>query len=201
MNIIAATGNKHKKIELSAIFTGHTILTPDEIGILDFDPEEVEESFLGNSLGKAQALRDLISGREDLGEFAVLADDSGLCVRALGGGPGIFSARYGSDVFGRMLESPERNGYLLEQMAGMTDRKASFVCCMSLILDEYRIYTVQEQLDGEIIGEEVGTGGFGYDPVFYLPAYGKTVAELPPELKNAISHRGKAGKLLAALLP
>ncbi len=200
MKILVATGNAHKKIELSQIFNSHEILTPEDIGIVGFDFEETESTFLGNSLGKAQALWELIQDRTDASDYAVLADDSGLAVAALDGAPGIYSARYGSDVFGRMLESPERNSYLLKNMEGLTDRRAFFVCCMSLILDEYRVYTIQEQFDGQIIEEEIGTGGFGYDPIFYLPEYRKTVAQLPADLKNRISHRGKAGLKLATLL-
>jgi XTP/dITP diphosphohydrolase len=85
-------------------------------------------------------------------------------------------------------------------MKDITDRQAFFVCCMTLIIDDYRIYTVQETMEGTIIDEETGTGGFGYDPVFYLPALGKTVAQLSSDEKNNISHRGKAGSGIEGLL-
>lgn len=199
MNILAATGNEHKKIELSEILKDHRVAVPQELG-LSFDFEETEATFLGNSLGKAEALWAQVreAGLDDT--WTVLADDSGLVVPSLGGEPGIYSARYGSDVFGRMLESPERNAYLLDKMQGITDRRAFFVCCMSLIMHDYRIYTVQETMEGTIIDKELGSGGFGYDPVFYLPEYQQTVAQIPSEVKNSISHRGKAGSRIAALL-
>ncbi len=202
MKIILATGNMHKKQELSSIFSSHILFLPDDLGI-GFDFEETENTFLGNSLGKARALYTALKDTvplEESKDYAVLADDSGLVIPALGGAPGIYSARYGSDVFGRMLESHERNEYLLQQMKDITDRQAFFVCCMTLIIDDYRIYTVQETMEGTIIDEETGTGGFGYDPVFYLPALGKTVAQLSSDEKNNISHRGKAGSGIEGLL-
>ncbi|MCF7933488.1 MAG: non-canonical purine NTP pyrophosphatase [Spirochaetia bacterium] len=199
MNILLATGNAHKKSELAAIFSGHSIAIPEDLG-LPFDVEEHGMTFLDNSMLKAQALWDLLKERSIPGSWAVIADDSGLVVPALGGAPGIYSARYGSDVYGRMLESPERNRYLLEQLGGITDRRAFFVCCMSLIKDDYVHYTVQETIEGTIIDKEIGSGGFGYDPVFYIESYGMTAAQLDPELKNSISHRGKAGKQIAKLL-
>lgn len=202
MKILLATGNMHKKQELSSILSSHTLFLPDDLGI-GFDFEETENTFLGNSLGKARALYEALQDTASLEgpkDYAVVADDSGLVIPALDGAPGIYSARYGSDVFGRMLESHERNEYLLRQMKGITDRQAFFVCCMTMIIDDYRIYTVQETMEGTIIDEETGTGGFGYDPVFYLPDLGKTVAQLSADEKNSISHRGKAGAGVERLL-
>jgi XTP/dITP diphosphohydrolase len=129
----------------------------------------------------------------------VIADDSGLCVDALGGKPGIYSARYGS-VRGRKLEDKARNALLLREMANNPNRKAHFVCAMVLLYSEDRFAAVEETLEGELISEERGTGGFGYDPILFLPEYGKTVAELSEDEKNRLSHRAKAARGIAALL-
>lgn len=186
-----ASGNRHKLFELKEILEGHTLLLPEDIGI-DFDFEETGNSYLENSYGKAFALFDQIN-------CPVLADDSGLNVTALNGGPGIYSARFGSQG-GVLLEAPERNLYLLDQLEGMSDLSAEFICCMTLVLDKNRFFMVQESFKGEITKKSTGANGFGYDPVFFLPEYGKTVAELPEEEKNRISHRGKAGYRIAKLL-
>jgi XTP/dITP diphosphohydrolase len=192
---VLATNNKHKKQELQKIMTGINIITPDEIGI-DFDCDETGTTFLENSMLKAQTLYEL-AGRP------VIADDSGLCVEGLDGAPGIFSARYGSPAGGPDLESSERNIFLLNKMAslkGPEERKATFVCCMSAIIDKYRIYTVQETIAGFIAEKPYGAGGFGYDPVLYLPEQLKTVAELTDNEKNKISHRARAALRLGLLL-
>jgi XTP/dITP diphosphohydrolase len=133
-------------------------------------------------------------------EYPVLADDSGLSIPALNGEPGIFSARYGSEETGRNLEAGERNAYLLEKMKGVKNRQGFFVCAMVLYLSPYRFFIAQETMDGIITESPRGEGGFGYDPVFFLPEYGQTVAELPWELKNQISHRGKAGARIRSIL-
>lgn len=192
MTLVLATGNPHKKEEIRDILPKNEILIPADLGI-DFDFEETGSSFLENSLGKALALFKLI-------QKPVLADDSGLCVDALKGAPGIYSARFGAPPGGPDLESPERNALLLKTMTGLANRTAFFVCAMVLVLDEYRIFTVQETIQGEILTQPLGTGGFGYDPLFYIPALGKTMAELSAEEKNSLSHRGRAGKRMAALL-
>jgi XTP/dITP diphosphohydrolase len=193
MKIVLATGNAHKKKELSQIISSHQLLLPEDLGI-SFYHEETAETFSGNSMGKAQTLF-AACGKP------VMADDSGLIVPALNGGePGIYSARYGSDESGHNLSDTERNHYLLHKMRAITDRSAFFVCCMTLIIDEYRVFTVQETFKGEIISRMEGTGGFGYDPIFYIPEIGKTAAQLSESEKNRISHRGKAGIRMASLL-
>lgn len=191
MEIILASGNRHKLFELKEILTDHTLLLPEDIGI-SFDFEETGTSFLENSQGKAFALFNKINR-------PVLADDSGLIVEALNGEPGIYSARYGS-VNGIELEAPARNIYLLDKLQGESNLSAEFICCMSLILDKNRFFVAQESFKGEITRESTGINGFGYDPIFFLPEYGKTVAELPEKEKNKISHRGKAGYRIAKLL-
>ena len=192
MEVVLATGNAHKAKELEEILAPHRVLTPADLG-LDFDCEETGVTYLENALLKARTLADLT-------DKPVIADDSGLSLPALGGAPGIYSARYGSEEAGRMLEAPERNDFLLKNLQGIEDRSAFFVCSMVLILSEYRVYSVQETLDGEITGDQSGTGGFGYDPVFYLPERKMTVADLSEEEKNRISHRGKAGAKIKLIL-
>lgn len=185
MEIVLATGNLHKKEELSEILSGHSILLPSDLNC-SFDCVENGKTYLDNALIKAHALYKVVNR-------PVIADDSGISVPALGGAPGVYSARYGSKEGEEPLESPERNAFLLNNMKDITDRKAFFVCSMVLMLDEYRIYTVQETFSGVIAMKPSGIEGFGYDPLFYLEKYGKTVAQLPSDEKNLISHRGKAG--------
>ena len=191
MEIVLATGNLHKKEELSEILQGHTILLPSDLNS-SFDCVENGKTYLDNALIKAGALYKVV-------KRPVIADDSGISVPALGGAPGVYSARYGS-LNGKELDSSERNAFLLKNMEGIDKRMAFFVCSMVLMLDEYRVYTVQETFSGEIAHEPFGGGGFGYDPLFYLEEYGKTVAQLPADLKNTISHRGKAGASIKSIM-
>jgi XTP/dITP diphosphohydrolase len=184
-----ATGNPHKREELAAVLEGHEIRIPPEGS---FDPEETGASFLENALIKARALYRQVRS-------PVIADDSGLCVDALGGRPGIFSARYGSAS--RPLDAGERNALLLGELESHSRRSARFVCAMVLLLAEDRFFVAQETLEGEIVRESRGSGGFGYDPLLYLPDRGCTVAELPQGEKNRISHRGKAARILREVLP
>jgi XTP/dITP diphosphohydrolase len=219
MIIWFASGNAHKKEELEAIlnsnYTGRPaaekviVKIPSEAGIL-FDPDETGCSFLENALLKARALYRIIaeSRREEkaagteagvktiTGGIKIIADDSGLCVDALGGRPGIYSARYGCEK-GKRIDATGRNALLLRELGDNPNRKARFVCAMVLLSSPERFYAVQETLEGVLIREQRGTGGFGYDPIFLLPEKNLTVAELPPEKKNTISHRGKAGKAIA----
>ncbi len=191
MTIWIATANQHKKKELADILLPHLIRTPDEAGI-NFDPEETGATFLDNALIKARELYALVLA-------PVIADDSGLCVDALQGRPGVLSARYGSEN-GKKLDASDRNALLLKEIGDSENRSAHFVCAMVLYFSPTRFYVVQETMDGELIHGERGMGGFGYDPILYLPARGKTVAELSDAEKNLISHRGKAGKAIRELL-
>jgi XTP/dITP diphosphohydrolase len=191
MTIWFATGNAHKRAELAAILPGHTIRTPADEGI-SFDPEETGATFAENALLKARELRRMVS------TAPVIADDSGICVDTLGGRPGIYSSRYGSEGK-RKLESADRNALLLAELGDNPLRSARFVCAMVLLFSDDRFFLVQETLEGEIIREERGKGGFGFDPILYLPTSGCTVAELPEEEKNRISHRGKAGRAIGTL--
>lgn len=192
MTIVIASGNRHKAEEFSRIFSDHRIVLPADRGIM-FDPEETATTFYGNALIKARTLFEL------MGE-PVIADDSGICVDALNGEPGVYSARYGA-TNGIELSAEDRNKLLLSRMKGIPDRTARFVCNMVLYYGPDRFVSVQETLEGSIVSESgSGSGGFGYDPVLYLPEYGKTVAELSDDQKDLVSHRGKAARKLQIFL-
>ncbi|MDR1985711.1 MAG: RdgB/HAM1 family non-canonical purine NTP pyrophosphatase [Treponema sp.] len=192
MTLWFATGNTHKQAELAAILSGHHIKIPAQGGLVDFSPPETGNAFLDNALIKAQALYQAVKA-------PVIADDSGLCVDALEGRPGIYSSRYGAKP-GEPLSSSARNALILQELGDRPQRSARFVCAMVLLLSPDRFFAVQETLEGEILREEQGSRGFGYDPIFYIPGLGCTLAGLTPEEKNRISHRGKAGRRMAALL-
>jgi len=194
MDIWFATNNSHKKKELEAIL-GRKLKIPVEEGI-SFDPEETGRDFFDNAMIKARALYNLLEKKD-----AVIADDSGLCVDALGGRPGVYSARYGCEN-GKKLTSLEQNLLLLNELGDASNRNARFVCAMVLLLDNSRFFAAQETLEGSIVkkSEMKGDGGFGYDPIFLVQRFNRTLAELSSDEKNLISHRGKAGNILADLL-
>ncbi|MDR0410507.1 MAG: RdgB/HAM1 family non-canonical purine NTP pyrophosphatase [Treponema sp.] len=183
-----ATGNEHKRRELAEIFAihdaAHVVNIPSDVGI-NFAPEETGSTFLENALIKARTLFAIV-------KEPVVADDSGLCVEALDGRPGVLSARYGNTV-GKNLVDAEKNRLVLKELGNNPNRKAHFVCAMVLFLGDDRFFAVQETLEGEITCEKRGQGGFGYDPIFLIPELGCTVAELSPTKKNHLSHRAKAG--------
>lgn len=195
MEIVLATGNQHKKDEYEQILKPHSILLPKDIGI-NYHAEETGKTYLENAIIKAQSL--FSSG----GGLPVIADDSGLSVPILDGAPGIYSARYGQEESGRKLNDTERNTLLLENMLSFKgeERRAFFVCCIVLMIDEYRVFTAQETFPGYIAEGPSGSNGFGYDPIFYLPEYHRCVAELDSDRKNTISHRGRASQKIKALL-
>ena len=188
--LTVATHNPHKLREFRRLFPDFRLLSPDQFDI-DFSFEENGSTYLENAMGKALHLYRLVGN-------PVLADDSGLEVVGLGGQPGIYSSRYGS-AEGKLSDF-ERNAYLLNRAATISDRACFFVCCMVAVFEEKRFFVVQETFHGVLAAEPFGSGGFGYDPVVYLPEKKKTVAELSDEEKDAISHRGKAARHLAALL-
>jgi XTP/dITP diphosphohydrolase len=186
-----ATGNEHKRRELAEILAPrYAVNIPSDAGIV-FAPEETGSTFLENALIKARALFDIV-------KEPVVADDSGLCVDALNGGPGVLSARYGN-VEGKKLVDSERNRLVLRELGGSTNRKARFVCAMVIFLEQDRFFIAQETLEGEIFSEERGQGGFGYDPILFIPGLGRTVAELASTEKNRLSHRAKAGAAIGRL--
>lgn len=170
------------------------ILLPQEAG-LSFSCEENGTTFIENAMIKARALAEA-AGKGVL----ILSDDSGLCVNALGGGPGIHTARFGMKG-GRELESGERNRLLLETLRDVKDRRASFVCALALIIAPHRSLVVEESAKGSIAMAPFGRGGFGYDPIFLVDeAGGRHMAALSDEEKDRYSHRGKACRLLGTFL-
>ena len=175
----------------------HRILLPQEKGVA-FSCEEDGATFIENSMIKAMALYKATDGG-----IPVIADDSGLCVGALDGGPGIHTARYGMVPGGAELSSEERNALLLKNMASYTnekERKAHFVCALTLIISPWRQFVFQEEVDGHIAFSPYGKGGFGYDPVFVIDSLGQSMAAVSDDMKDRYSHRGRACRHLAALL-
>lgn len=191
MKLVLASRNRHKIAELETLLSvyveGVEILSLDEVGIVG-EIEEDGTTFEENAFIKARAAA--ASG------YIGLGDDSGLSVRALGGAPGIYSARYA----GEHGNTEENNALLLRNMKGVADRYAEFVCVIACVLPNGEEFCVRGVAKGEILGDDRGTGGFGYDPLFLDPIRGKTFAEMRAEEKNAISHRGRAVALLAAEL-
>ncbi len=187
--IVLATRNEGKVREFQKLL-GSFI---DRVLYLkDFEdiPEIVEdgETFRENALKKARVVTEY-TGR------AVIADDSGLEVDALGGSPGVYSARYA----GEGATDRENIDKLLGEMSGVENRKANFVCYLALVLPGGEEHVVSGKCFGEITKAPRGEGGFGYDPVFFVPSKNRTMAELSPEVKNSISHRANAMRALAEL--
>lgn len=189
--LLLASNNGHKHAEFARLFPGVRIVLPREIG-LAFDHPEDGDTFFANAFGKAAALH-------ALARRPVIADDSGLCVEALDGAPGLHSARYGSEG-GAKLAAPDRNALLLARLAGVADRRAHFVCCLVLVLDRDRFLAAQETVHGLIAPAPRGARGFGYDPLFLLPDRGLTIAELPDAEKDLVSHRGRAARRIAVMM-
>lgn len=190
--LIFATGNEHKMIEIREILgeLPVEILSMKEVGI-EADIVENGNTFEENALIKAKEVCKLA------GEM-VLADDSGLEIDYLNGEPGIYSARYmGEDTSYRI-----KNQNLIDRLAGVPDEKrtARFVCAIAAAFPDGRSFVVRGTIEGMIGYEERGENGFGYDPIFYLPERGVSTAELPPEEKNSISHRGNALRKMKELL-
>lgn len=182
--IIFATGNPGKVKEVQAILadTGFEVRSLKEAGI-GIDVEENGATYEENALIKARAAARFT-------DAIVMADDSGLEIDYLNREPGVYSARYlGEDTSYRI-----KNRTLMDRLEGVEDEKrtARFVCAIAAVLPDGRELVTRGTVEGRIAHEERGSGGFGYDPIFYVPEYGKCTAELAPEQKNKISHRGKA---------
>lgn len=186
MKIVLASNNAKKLGELQALFAplGVELVTQGSLGISE--AEEPFESFVENALTKARhAAR--ASG------LPALADDSGLAVEALGGAPGVLSARYAT-LFGRPKSDAENNAVLLEKMADLDDRRARFVCALVAVrsAEDPEPLIAMGRWQGEILRAAQGEGGFGYDPLMFIPALGASVAQLSAAQKNALSHRALA---------
>lgn len=192
MQLVLASNNAKKLVELQALFAplGITLVTQGSLGI-----PEAEEPFLTfaeNALAKARHAARL-SG------LPALADDSGLSVDALGGAPGVRSARYALDAGGEKGDAAN-NERLLRELAGVTDRRARFVCALVAVrgADDPEPLIAMGRWSGEILAAPSGAGGFGYDPLMHIPALGQTVASLPAAVKNQHSHRALAAAQLIA---
>ena len=185
MKVVLASKNKHKLVEISQILAKLDIelVLQSELGV-DIDVEETGTTFEENSFQKAEAVMKATG-------LPALADDSGIAVDALNGEPGVYSARYGFDDslddWGRLL-------LLLKNTEHVPDglRQAQFVCVITLVMPDGRTVQARGEVHGELLRHPAGSGGFGYDPIFFYPPYGKTLAEVSAEEKNRVSHRAKA---------
>ena len=187
--LLLATHNAHKVEEFRAILASLTAGDQESYRVLSFrdvpdipDVEETGSTFSENALLKAEAGAKL--------GYVTVADDSGLAVDALGGAPGIFSARYA----GGHGDDDANNKKLLSEMDGAADRQAHYVCAIACVFPDGRRFTVEGTCEGEILTSPRGKGGFGYDPLFFVPDAGMTFAEMPADEKNARSHRTAALK-------
>ena len=177
MKIVLGTGNPSKVFEINKITNDPNIEFVSPEG--EFNPEETGSTFEENSYIKAKAAY-------DLNHRMSLADDSGLCIEALNGAPGLYSARYA----GTQKAKIER---VLKELEGKENRKAKFVCCMTLLDENGEVIHVSKgECHGEIMTKPSGSNGFGYDPIFRPDGYDVTIAQMSEDEKNAISHRGNA---------
>ncbi len=189
MKVVLASKNPHKLVEISRITEhfGFELVLQSELGV-DIDVEETGTTFEENSLLKAKAVMEATG-------LPAIADDSGIAVDALNGQPGIYSARYGFDDslddWGRLL-------LLLKNTEHVPDgqRQAQFVCVITFMTPDGQVIQARGEAHGQLLREAAGQGGFGYDPIFYYPPFGKTFAEIPAEEKNKVSHRAIALNIL-----
>ena len=182
MKFVLATHNPGKLKEMADILSGLgvEVVSPADVGVT-VDVEETGATFAENAMLKAKAICTAAN-------LPAIADDSGLCVDALNGGPGVYSARYG----GEGLDDRGRCILLLQNMRGQTTRAAHFACAIACVFPNGDALTAEGRCDGAIAFAPLGTEGFGYDPVFLVPGMGKTFGQLTGEEKSTISHRGRA---------
>lgn len=197
--IIFATGNKNKMIEIRMILAdlGCKILSQKEAGI-QADVVEDGQTFEENALIKATTIADIARKMPEYKNAVVLADDSGLEIDALNKEPGIYSARY----MGEDTSYDIKNQALIDRLDGVPDEKrtARFVCAIAAALPDGSTEVVRGTMEGRIGYEITGENGFGYDPIFYLPQFGCSSAELEPEKKNELSHRGEGLRKMRKVL-
>lgn len=192
MKLVIATGNQDKVKEINEILSGtdFTAISMKEAGV---NPDIIEDgdTFEENALIKAKAVHDLLGGY-------VMADDSGLCIDYLDGAPGVYSARF----CGENSSYEEKFKRINEMLDGAKDeeRTAKFVCAIAVVRPDGTNFVVRGEICGLLLKEPVGENGFGYDPIFYVPEFGMTTAQMPLEQKNSISHRGQALKKMVAKL-
>lgn len=194
MRLVLASNNAKKLVELQTLFAplGLELVTQGSLGISE--AEEPHLTFVENALEKSRHAA-------AQAKSAAIADDSGLCVDALGGSPGVLSARYAT-LFGRPKDDDENNRVLLEQMDDKDDRRARFVSALVAVrsAEDPEPLIAFGRWDGVVLWEPRGEGGFGYDPLLFIPALGKSVAELDAATKNAHSHRAIASRQMLALM-
>jgi XTP/dITP diphosphohydrolase len=193
--LVLASNNAKKLAELSALLTplGVTLVPQGELGVPE--AEEPHVTFVENALAKARHASRLTG-------LPALADDSGLCVDALGGDPGVYSARYA----GEPKSDARNNARLLDELRHLSQpgqRRAHFVCTLVLVrhADDPQPIIAEGEWHGEILAEPRGDAGFGYDPLFFVPEFGQAAAELDADTKNRVSHRGRAMQKLIERLP
>ena len=189
--VLIATGNPGKLAEFRRLLRGIETVSPAERGLQDLRVAETGATFHDNALLKARAYA-------EASRCVSLADDSGLEVDALGGGPGVTSARYG----GEGLDDEDRCRLLLRALAGVppAERGARFRCCLVAAAPDGRLAAAEGVCEGRILEAPAGGGGFGYDPVFFSLEAGRGMAELSPGEKGAVSHRGRALRAIRPLL-
>ena len=181
--LVLASGNKGKIAEIGEMLPEFSVIGYKDAG-LDFEIEETGATFYENALIKAKAVSEALG-------LPALADDSGLCVNALSGAPGIFSARFAGDG------NDEHNiDKLLKELDGVKDRSAKFVCSLVLYYPDGKIISAEGETTGEILFERAGKNGFGYDPIFYSEDLKKSLGEASSKEKNSVSHRSRALKNL-----
>lgn len=188
MKVVLASKNPHKLVEISQITEkfGMELVLESQLGV-DIDVEETGSTFEENSFLKAEAVMNATG-------LPALADDSGICVDALGGEPGIYSARYGFDD---SLDDFGRLQLLLKNTENVPDgqRQAQFVCVITFVTPDGKAIQARGEVHGELLRAPFGEGGFGYDPIFYYPPFGKSLAQVSPAEKNSVSHRANALKV------
>ena len=193
MKVVLASHNPHKLVEIREILQplGIDVVLESELGVA-VEVEETGTTFAENAYLKAKAVMEATG-------LPALADDSGIAVKALGGAPGIYSARYGGDP---TLDDWGRLQLLLQNTAQVPDgqRQAKFVAAIALVYPDGRQIAVQGEVHGEMLRQPPGEGGFGYDPIFYYPPAGKSFAQLTAEEKNQVSHRARALRSLVEKL-
>lgn len=194
MRLVLASNNVKKLVELQTLFSplGLELVTQGSLGIAE--AEEPYITFVENALTKARHAA-------QQAHAAAIADDSGLCVDALCGAPGVLSARYAT-LFGRPKSDDENNRALLENMAQHADRRARFVSALVAVRssDDPEPLIAFGRWEGEVLRDLQGSGGFGYDPLLFIPSLGQSVAQLSPEVKNTHSHRAIASRQMLALM-
>ena len=199
MRIVFATGNQNKMREIREILSdlGMEIVSMEEAGVY-MDVSENGTSFSENAQIKATVIAQELQDQNQQAGTIVMADDSGLEVDYLHKEPGIYSARY----LGKDTPYTDKNNMIIERLNGVPDEKrtARFICAISAVMPDGTILSTNESMEGQIGYEISGQNGFGYDPIFFLPKYGKTAAELSEQEKNKISHRGKALRAIEKMI-